>query len=198
MNDVRSFCEGNSLSRRLLEIISKDRLDEIAPFLKQTEEEGLNFETTGAQASFQLRLAYNFGLFEPPFFIIKRTVIDEEGTLITPACSATIQIVVGEKKDIFVAEGNGPINALEICLKKGLISFFPKMPVITKIKLHDYTVTDIGKKDGSADKILVEIIFSDGEKQWKTIGCGNNSISAAWRAILDAYVYPFFLKALAA
>jgi 2-isopropylmalate synthase len=182
------------LTQRLIALISEKMQEKVVLSFEKNKAAGLDFAAVDAQSSLQLWLAAKIDLFNPPFIIKKYRIINEEIDKEREVCEATISISAGDKKEIFVSDGIGPVNALDLCLKKGLLELFPAEIDIAKIKIKDYAATVFNKEAGSEAKTQVVITFSDGERLWKTAGCHENILFASCRAIQDAYLYPFFLK----
>ncbi|MEX2626005.1 MAG: alpha-isopropylmalate synthase regulatory domain-containing protein, partial [Ilumatobacteraceae bacterium] len=93
---------------------------------------------------------------------------------------------VGEDRHVFVAEGNGPVNAIDIALRKALTKYYPELD---RVHLVDFTVRilDGGAATGAVTRVLLSA--TDGERDWTTIGVSGNVIEAAWRALEESYVY---------
>ena len=198
MKRFERFFRTDPLTARLVKAIPPARVDEIALSLDKNEAAGLDFFAVDAQESFQLWLANELGIFDRPFIVKSYRIINEE---IAPdkedgedVCEVTIKFAVGDKEELFVSDGNGPVNALDLCFKKGLLELFPEEKEAGNIMIADYEAAVFNKDVGSGAKTQVAIIFSDEKKRWKTIGCQENILFASYQAIHDAYLYPFFLK----
>jgi len=94
-------------------------------------------------------------------------------------------------QDVYmVAEGDGPVNALDGALRKALI---PTYPEIQSVQLTDYKVRIIGTSSGTAARTRVLIDSSDdsiGHREtWSTVGVSDNIIEASWLALVDGYEY---------
>jgi 2-isopropylmalate synthase len=85
-----------------------------------------------------------------------------------------------------VAEGDGPVNALDGALRKALT---PTYPEIQNIRLTDYKVRIIGTISGTAARTRVLIDSSDHHETWSTVGVSDNIIEASWLALVDSYEY---------
>ncbi len=84
------------------------------------------------------------------------------------------------------SEGNGPVNALDRALRKGLMRFFPE---ISEVRLTDYKVRVIDTGSATAAKVRVLIKSTDGSRSWTTIGVSTNIIEASLMALLDSIEY---------
>jgi 2-isopropylmalate synthase len=87
------------------------------------------------------------------------------------------------------AEGNGPVNALDKALRRGLVRFYPS---VEEVQLRDYKVRVLGGERGSAALVRVLIEFSDGEDRWGTVGVSLNVIEASWQALVDSFEYKLY------
>ena len=85
-----------------------------------------------------------------------------------------------------VAEGDGPVHALDGALRKALLEFYPDMATI---RLTDFKVRVVNTKEGTAAKVRVIIDSADGEESWSTVGVSTNMIEASWLALVDSVLY---------
>ncbi len=99
---------------------------------------------------------------------------------------ATIKVRVGEEERLTVAEGDGPIHALDSALRKALQEFYPEL---STIRLTDFKVRVVNLMEGTAAKVRTIIDSSDGEDLWSTVGVSTNMIIASWHALVDSVVY---------
>jgi 2-isopropylmalate synthase len=90
-----------------------------------------------------------------------------------------------------VAEGDGPVNALDGALRLALVRFFPKLKSVV---LLDYKVRIINGTTGSAAKTRVLITSSDGKREWGTVGVSENIIEASLQALVDSMEYALLKK----
>jgi 2-isopropylmalate synthase len=159
-------------------------LSPLLKHIKKMEYEGYQFE--GAEASFKLLVNhFTKGLVEP--FQVKgfRMIVDQmkNGEFLS---EATVKVHVGDEIEHTAAEGNGPVNALDLAVKKGLGRFYPE---ILDIHLVDYKVRVLGSRNGTAAKVRVLIESTDGNSTWTTVGVSSNVIEASWLAIIDSLLY---------
>ena len=84
------------------------------------------------------------------------------------------------------AEGDGPVNALDVALRKALVA---RYPAIAKFQLADYKVRILDSNTGTAATTRVLIDTQNGTKRWSTVGASANIIEASWRALADAVEY---------
>ena len=99
---------------------------------------------------------------------------------------ARIKIFVEDKEFYSAAEGNGPIHALDIALRKALIECYPE---IKKLNLIDYKVRILTPQDGTNALVRVRIESSNGNERWSTIGVSQNVIDASYIALHDSITY---------
>jgi len=164
--------------------VKNDRalLDRVLAEVCRLENEGWQFEAAGA--SFELLVDRLAGTFEPLFTRDHYNVDVEsrgEGDIRT---LATVKLLVDGVARHEVAEGDGPVNALDAALRKALE---PVYPAIARMHLLDYKVRVINAQEGTAAKVRVSIESSDGERVWGTVGVSENVIEASWLALADAF-----------
>ena len=152
--------------------------------LKQLEYEGYQFET--AESSFELVVRKILGKYTPFFDLKEFKVIANEPAANGINSTAMIKIRVGELEEITAAEGDGPVNALDMAMRKALERFYP---AIRDIKLTDYKVRVLNSDAASAAKVRVLIESTDHLESWTTIGVSTDIINASWLALVDAVEY---------
>ena len=155
--------------------------------IKALEGEGYRFEDAEASLSLRLRETYT-GRSTNDFFELKnfRVLISESQTETEPLCSAQIKIAVGGAEEITAAEGDGPVNALDLALRKALVRFYPS---IATIRLCDYKVRVLDSGSNTASKVLVRVSTTDNGTVWRTVGVSPDIIDASWQALSDSMVY---------
>ena len=152
--------------------------------LKRLEHEGYHFEAADASLELLMRRATGW---TPPFFDVEsmRVITDElpNGTFIT---EATVKVHVAGERFVHVAEGNGPVNAIDTALRLALRSAYPQLD---RIHLVDYKVRilDSQAATGAITRVLLDA--TDGTRTWTTIGVSANIIEASWQALADSLVY---------
>ena len=99
---------------------------------------------------------------------------------------ATVKVWVGDQRHVFTAEGNGPVNAIDLALRHALVASYPE---VDRVHLTDYKVRilDGASATGAVTRVLID--FTNGERTWTTIGVSPNIIEASWQALLDSVVY---------
>lgn len=86
-------------------------------------------------------------------------------------------------EEITAAEGCGPVNALDLALRKALMRFYP---ILERVRLSDYKVRVSGSDSATASVVKVFIESTDGTRVWRTVGVSADIIDASWQALLDA------------
>jgi 2-isopropylmalate synthase len=82
-----------------------------------------------------------------------------------------------------VADGDGPVNALDSALRSGLIRFYRQLE---QVRLTDYKVRIIDSRSGTAAKTRVLIESTDGTSEWGTVGVNENIVEASLHALVDS------------
>jgi 2-isopropylmalate synthase len=167
----------------------KETLRKVLVQVQDLENAGYHFEV--AEASFELLLRKQIGRYRKFFNLdhYRVVVLRSEGT--EAVAEATVKIHVGEQVEHRVSEGDGPVAALDLALRKALIQHFP---AIGQVHLVDYKVRVINSKEETAAKVRVVVESrrekADGTKElFGTIGVSGNIIDASWQALVDAYEY---------
>lgn len=155
----------------------------ILSVVKEKENEGYQFET--AEASFELLIKRALGQTRP-FFDLKKfeVIVEKRAGQITS--DAIIKIEINGKQKYIVAEGDGPVHALDTALRRALEEDYP---LVKDIHLTDYKVRVLDAKEGTAAKVRVLIESTDGRYNWGTVGVSENLIEASWQALVDSIEY---------
>ena len=101
---------------------------------------------------------------------------------------ATIKVEVEGERYVKVAEGNGPVNALDRALRAAIVD---RHPHLADIELTNYKVRILDETHGTEAVTRVLLDSSDGEREWGTIGVSENIIEASWEALVDSLEYAF-------
>jgi len=154
---------------------------EILERIKQMEHQGYDFEASEGTFELLVREATepNFHPFDVVGYEVS-TKLEEGGETVT---SASVTLRVGETIHTATATGNGPVHALDVCLRQCLA---PVYPAITDVRLTDYKVRVLGAKGGTESKVRVLVEWTDHQRSWATAGISDNVIDASWRALVDA------------
>jgi 2-isopropylmalate synthase len=163
---------------------NKELAKKLLAQVQELENEGYQFEA--ADASFDLLVRKAVDTYKPAFELVKYHVNVErngEGRMVT---EATVKITVDGMTEHVVAEGDGPVNALDKALRKSLDRFYP---AIRDMHLIDYKVRVVNAKDGTAARVRVVIESRDKDAVWGTVGVSENVIDASWKALVDSVDY---------
>ena len=176
--------------------IDGEVLGRVLDELKHLEHEGYHFEVADGSLELLLRRAAGW---VANFFVVEsfRVITDhaghdverDDGVTEEPAgllTEATVKVHVAGERVVAVAEGNGPVNALDGALRGAIGS---KYPALDTIHLTDYRVRvlDTGRGTGAVTRVLVDT--TDGQRTWTTIGVSENIIEASWQALYDSIVF---------
>ncbi|MFM8582640.1 MAG: citramalate synthase, partial [Planctomycetaceae bacterium] len=143
-------------------------------------EEALGYQFEAAEASFDLLVLKVAGQHQPRFQRVHYRVNVETDQDSLPLTEATVKLRVGERVEHVVAEGDGPVNALDQALRKALLSAYPSL---SQMQLVDYRVRVINSSEGTAARVRVVIESRDDHDVWSTVGVSENVIEASWLAL---------------
>ncbi|MEI7616045.1 MAG: citramalate synthase [Actinomycetota bacterium] len=160
------------------------KVSEILDKVQKMEHEGYQFEA--ADASFELMVKSVAGVKKEYFTLESFRVLNEKKESGEMLSEATVKIIINNERLIETGEGVGPVNALDMALRKALSRYYPKQD---RIKLTDFKVRVLNEKKGTGAIVRVLIESSDGENSWGTIGVSENIIEASWQALQDSIVY---------
>jgi 2-isopropylmalate synthase len=164
--------------------VSSDEARTVLDDIKRLENQGYSFE--GAEASIAIRLLRAQTDYKPIFQLIDFTTIVEDRRGRGPLAEAMVKIDINGDVIHTAAEGNGPVNALDLALRKALL---PHYPHIRDFQLADYKVRILNGDEGTAATTRVLIDTQMGAKTWSTVGAGSNIIRASWLAVVDSVEY---------
>lgn len=167
-----------------VEGLSREKERAVLQQIKELENVGFEFES--AEASVDLMLRRSQEGYQPSFSLIDYTVSVANRAGRGLSSEATIKAEVGERIYHEVAEGNGPVNALMLALRKAIQGHFPHLD---RMHLLDYKVRIINSDQGTGASVRVLTTSSDGVHSWTTVGASTNIIEASWTAISDAVEY---------
>jgi 2-isopropylmalate synthase len=177
---------GNILS--LAEAFQLDAEDNIArqvlEEIKHLENCGYAFE--GAEASVAMMVKRQTPHYQAPFRLVDYMVLVENRRGRGMVTEATVRLDVEGEELFTVADGNGPVNALDKALRKALI---PVYPHLEEFHLADYKVRIIDESSATAALTRVLIDTRNGHRRWSTVGASTNIIEASWRALADSIEY---------
>jgi 2-isopropylmalate synthase len=173
--------------------VAKDdsRLDALLHDVKQREAEGYAYD--GADASFELLARRTFGGVPHYFDVLSfRTSVEQfDGQMHS---EAVVKVKVGGETYINAGEGNGPVNALDVALRKDLGKF---QKHIADMELVDFKVRILNGGTGATTRVLIESRDGQGER-WFTVGVSPNIVEASFQALQDAIIYKLVRDGVAA
>jgi len=153
------------------------------------EREAVGYAYEAADASFELLARRMLGRV-PQYFDVTQFDVNVEqrvnaiGERVTVSM-AVVKVTVGDDKLISAAEGNGPVNALDLALRKDLGKY---QTYIKGLNLTDYRVRILNAGTEAVTRVLIESADENGER-WTTIGVSPNIIDASFQALMDSIVY---------
>ena len=163
-------------------------LKTITARVKELESQGYEFEA--AEGSLALLIRKILKHQKPPFHVDAYHVSmrrDGQESIV----EATVKVRVDGKFAHTVAEGDGPVNALDSALRAALVQFYPQ---VRKLQLIDYKVRIIDTATGTAARTRVLIASTDGRDEWGTVGVDDNIIEASLQALVDSMEYALLRK----
>jgi 2-isopropylmalate synthase len=176
-----------------LDVDSKEpKLSKLVELVKEREYEGYAYD--GAEASFELLARRTLEGVDDYFRLDSFRITDErrcnaKGEVVALS-EAITKIEVRGERIMTVAEGNGPVNALDAALRKALAPVFPELK---GLRLVDYKVRILTPSDGTkaVTRVMIESADSKG-RHWATVGVSTNVIEASFIALNDSIVYKLF------
>ncbi|NJK78627.1 MAG: citramalate synthase [Chloroflexaceae bacterium] len=153
--------------------------------IKELENRGFQFEA--AEGSFEMLVRRSDPNYQSPFELLDFTVIVEKRGDNQIYSQATTRVRVGDQVMHTAADGDGPVNALDVAIRKALLPYYPQL---AEVKLADFKVRIIDEHRGTAAVPRVVIESMRGEERWSTIGASQNIIEASWMALWDSLELP--------
>lgn len=178
---------GNLLSKAEelgLEAGNKEAVVGVLQEIKELEARGFSFEA--AEASVAMMMRRQHPDYQSPFELIDYSATVEHRDGRGVFAEATVKVRVGDEIHHTVAEGNGPVNALDAALRKALVPVYPRL---ADFQLADYKVRILDGNNGTAATTRVLIDTQNGHTRWSTVGASTNIIEASWRALADSIEY---------
>ena len=173
----------------LKDALESEKIDALVADIKRRETQGYAYED--ADASFELLVRRKLGTL-PSFFEVQGYRVMGErrhnvkGELVNVA-EATVKLMVDGEQVMTVAEGNGPVNALDNAVRKALT---PKFKALADMRLTDYKVRILTPTDATKALTRVMIESRDGKGGvWNTLGVSPNVIDASFIALHDSITY---------
>jgi 2-isopropylmalate synthase len=157
----------------------RDMLDRI----KLLEHQGYEFEAADGSLALLIRRVLAQA---PPPFVVEAYHVSMRRDAETSVIEATVKVRVGKELAHTVADGDGPVNALDAALRAALVRFYRQ---IEPVRLTDYKVRIVDSGSGTAAKTRVLIQTTDGTSEWGTVGVNDNIIEASLEALVDSFEY---------
>lgn len=174
---------------KVAELRSDEEVKKVLSQVKDLENRGYHFEV--AEASLEILVKKVLGDHQDFFSLdgfrvyITKQVGQETRT------EASVKLSVNKVFEHTAGEGNGPVDALNVALRKAVEKFYPSLK---DVKLIDYKVRVLNNYEGTGAAVRVLIASTDGEHQWTTMGVSPNIIEASYRALVDSIEYKLFLE----
>ena len=153
-------------------------------------QESLGYEYEAAEGSLALLIRRILKHQEPPFEIEGYHVSIRRDRAIS-VCQASVKVLVDGETEHTIAEGDGPVNALDKALRAALVKFFPQLK---RVQLEDYKVRILDTTAGTGARTRVLIASTDGKEEWGTVGVHENIIEASLQALSDSLEYRLLKK----
>ena len=152
--------------------------------LREAEEAGYAFDA--AEASFELMIRRETGKLPRFFDLVYYKTIGEQPYYGDMSTSAIVKLRVGEREAVNAAEGEGPVHALDMALRKTLDEFYPRL---SESYLIDFKVRVLNPEAATAARVRVLMTSTDGEITWSTVGVSSDILEASWTALSEAVQY---------
>lgn len=158
--------------------------------IKELEHKGYEFEA--ADGSLALLIRRILTPSAPPFTVEAYHVsMRRDGS--TSVCEATVKVRVGSERAHTVADGDGPVNALDAAMRSALVRLYPRLE---QVRLTDYKVRIIDSTTGTAARTRVLIQSGDGSAEWGTVGVDDNIVEASLHALTDGLEFALVRESL--
>jgi 2-isopropylmalate synthase len=169
--------------------VDKDdpRIGRLLEEVKNREAIGYAYEA--ADASFDVLARRVMGKV-PDFFAVEQFDVNVEHRINAlgeriAVSRAMVKVKLGNETLISAGEGNGPVNALDVALRKDLGKY---QHYIEKLELTDYRVRILNTGTEAVTRVLIESQDENGDS-WTTVGVSPNIIDASFQALMDSIVY---------
>lgn len=185
MSEIAGRSAALDVIRRIRPEMAKDapEVAVVLQKLKAMEHEGYHFE--GAEASQELLVCKELGIYKPFFNLEKIRIASEQPQTGEYSAYAFIKILVDGVDETTAAEGEGPVNAMDRALKKAMKVFYPEL---TDVRLTDFKVRVL-TADATASSVRTLIESTDGHRVWRTVGVSTDILEASWQALVDSLEY---------
>lgn len=149
--------------------------------LREAEQAGYSYDA--AEASFELMIRRETGKLPKFFDLVFYKTTGEQPYTGSLSASAIVKVRVGDREAINAAEGGGPVDALEIALRKTLYEFYPRL---AESKMCDLKVRVLNPEAAMGAMVRVLMTYTDGEATWSTVGVSPDILEACWLALSEA------------
>ena len=178
--------------RRVKPDIDRDAPEVGRVLQKMKEMEHLGYQYEGAEASLELLVCKELGIYAPFFSLEKLRIASEQPKSGANSAYTYIKILVDGVGEATAAEGEGPVNAMDRALKRAMEVFYPEL---TRVRLTDFKVRVINA-DATASKVRTLIESTDGRQIWNTVGVSTDILEASWQALVDSLEYKLMRRQL--
>lgn len=193
-NLVSELGGSSGLQQKLKEIgyereLTRDEARAVQQRINELESQGFSFE--GADASLYLLARRCQADYAPPFEVesyrtVERATAGGHGQPHVIEAEAIVKLQVDGERWVEVAEGNGPVAALDAAVRRALMRRYSS---VAAIHLVDYKVRIIDSASGTSAAVRVLIESTDGSHVWNTVGASTDIIEASWIALVDSLEY---------
>jgi 2-isopropylmalate synthase len=159
---------------------STPQLRDMLARIKELEHRGYEFEAADGSLALLIRRVLTPS---PPPFVLEGYHVSVRRSGESSICEATVKVRVEGQVAHTVAEGDGPVNALDVALRNALVGFYRE---IAAVRLTDYKVRIIDSTSATAARTRVLIESSDGTVEWGTVGVDANIVEASLQALVDS------------
>ena len=162
---------------------STPQLRQMLTHIKELEHQGYEFESADGSLALVIRRSL---MSTPPPFVVDAYNVSVRRDGGTSSCEAVVKVRVGDESEHRVADGDGPVNALDAALRAALVRYYHQLQ---DVQLTDYKVRIIDSRSGTAARTRVIIQSSDGNAEWGTVGVHDNIVEASLQALVDSLEY---------
>ncbi|MBI5520763.1 MAG: citramalate synthase [Desulfovibrio sp.] len=155
--------------------------------------ESMGYDYSVAEASYEILFFRMMGWSKRYFQMLNYRVLDAVNDEKEPFSEATVMLQVRGEVAHTAATGRGPVNALDVALRRALE---PSYPNLAQMRLLDFKVRvmSLTDKNGGGTASYVRVLIESGDRQdrWTTVGVSHNIIEASWQALVDSINYKLF------
>ena len=153
--------------------------------LEQVKEmEGRGFQFENAEGTVELMMRRRAHDYRKPFEKLDMMIVVSDRATSGMTAEAMVKLLVNDEVMHTVAEGHGPVHALDRALRKALV---PAYPSLAHVRLADYKVRILDPDQATDATTRVVLEAACDEERWSTVGCSQNIIDASFQALMDAF-----------